>query len=65
LGGDVVYFRQIGLKGSAMTATKAIIVTAIIGILVATGIMVGRWAAEQSRATEARWNEAARVLESR
>jgi len=64
-GRDVVYFRQLGLKGLAMTATKAIIVASIVGILIAVGVMAGRWAEEQSRATEARWNDAARVLESR
>jgi len=62
---NAVYFGQIGLKGLAMTATKAIIIASIVGILIAVGVMAGRWAEEQSRATEARWNDAARVLESR
>lgn len=48
-----------------MNATKIMIISALMAGLVLCGVWLGRWAAEQSRATEARWNEAVAVLGQR
>ncbi|NLT77535.1 MAG: hypothetical protein GXX98_13520 [Planctomycetes bacterium] len=45
-----------------MNATKLIILASVVGILIAIGTLLGRWARAQSQAAEARYSQAMTVL---
>mgnify|MGYP001033595576 CR=1 FL=1 len=45
--------------------TKLVIIAAVLGIIIAAGTMLGRWASEESARTEAWYAEAMSVLVNR